>query len=249
MYSGDLETESAKEVLTNLIASGLNIKRFVTDENTKVAKMVKDNFKKVMHCYDIWHKARLLKRKLVALAKTHTELGKWTTNIVNHFWYSCQKCGGDPEVLLEKFHSCLLHICDKHAWVNDPLFKLKEEIQKEKDKKRKKPLTEAEKKKLGPGLPYFKKELQCSHAKRMRHRRYRGISWLDIDGDAFKSLFRYLTDTRFCNSLKKCSQFLHTGGLEVYHNVRLKLLPKRTSYSLVKMIVAGMLILGTSDES
>ena len=143
---------------------------------------------------------------------------------------------------MEKFHSCLLHICDKHAWVNDPLFKLKEEIQKEKDKKRKKPLTEAEKKKLGPGLPYFKKELQCSHAKRMRHRRYRGISWLDIDGDAFKSLFRYLTDTRFCNSLKKCSQFLHTGGLEVYHNVRLKLLPKRTSYSLVKMIVAGMLI-------
>ena len=34
----------------------------------------------------------------------------------------------------------------------------------------------------------------------------------------------------------------HTGGLEVYHNVRLKLLPKRTSYSLQRMIIGSMLI-------
>ena len=239
MYSEDLKIESAKEVLTNILASGLNVKRFVTDENSKVAKMVKENFTKVMHYYDVKHKALLLQKKLVALAKTHTELGKWTTTIVNHFWYSCQKCGGDPEVLLEKFHSCLLHICGKHAWGNDPLFKLKEEIQKEKDKKRKKSLAEAEKKKLSPGLPYFYKEFECPHAKRIR---YSGISWLDMDGDAFKSIFRYLTDTRFCNSLKKCSQFLHIGGLEAYHDVMLKLLPKRTSCSLTNTIIAGMLV-------
>ena len=239
MYSGDLETESAKEVLTNLIASGLNIKRFVTDENRKVAKMVKDNFTKVMHCYDVGRKARMLRRKLVALAKTHTELGKWKTTIVNHFWYSCQKCGGDPEVVLEKFHSCLLHICDKHSWGNDPFLKLKEEIQKENNKTRKKALTEADKRKLSPGLPHFNKEFECPHAKRMQ---YRGVSWLDMDGDAYKNLFRYLTDARFCNSLKKCSQFLHTGGLEAYHDVMLKFLPKRTSCSLVKTIIAGMLV-------
>ena len=239
MYSEDLKIESAKEVLTNIIASGLNVKGFVTDENSKVAKMVKENFKKVMHYYDVGRKALLLQKKLVALAKTHTELGKWTTTLVNHFWYSCQKCGGDPEVLLEKFHSCLLHICGKHAWGNDPLFKLKEEIQKEKDKKRKKSLAEAEKKKLSPGLPYFNKEFECPHAKRIR---YSGISWLDMDGDAFKSIFRYLTDTRFCNSLKKCSQFIHIGGLEAYHDVMLKLLPKRTSCSLTKTIIAGMLV-------
>ena len=242
MYFGDLEMESAKEVLSNLVNSGLKINRFVTDENNKISKMVRENFKTIVHCLDIWHKARLLKKKLTKLAKKHSELTKWIPKLVNHFWYSCQKCEGDPQVLLENFHSCLLHICNKHGWVNDPLKKLKDEIWKEREKKRKNPLSEAEKKKRGPGLPFFETVLKCSHKTRMRHRRLRGIEWLDIEGDAYKSLFRYLTDTKFCNSLRKCCQFLHTGGLEVYHNVRLKLLPKRTSYSLVKMIMSSMLV-------
>ena len=44
------------------------------------------------------------------------------------------------------------------------------------------------------------------------------------------------------NSIKMCRNFLHTGNLEVYHNVRLKLLPKRTSYSLQRMLMGSMLI-------
>ena len=41
--------------------------------------------------------------------------------------------------------------------------------------------------------------------------------------------------------MKKCCRFIHTGALEVYHNVRLKLLPKRTSYTLLRMIIGSML--------
>ena len=41
--------------------------------------------------------------------------------------------------------------------------------------------------------------------------------------------------------MKKCCRFIHIGALEVYHNVQLKLLPKRSSYTLLQMIVGGML--------
>ena len=45
-----------------------------------------------------------------------------------------------------------------------------------------------------------------------------------------------------CNTLKKCNKFQHTGNLEVYHSVRLKLLSKRIGYKITRIIVAGMLV-------
>ena len=89
--------------------------------------------------------------------------------------------------------------------------------------------------------PFFSTFRKCRHASRIKHRRLRGLKWLATNIDSYRDLFEYLTDTRLCDSLKKCCRFIHTGGLEVYHNVRLKLLPKRSSYSLIRMTVMGML--------
>ena len=69
MYKGDLETAACKEVLENLINSGLKIRHFVTDENTKIAQMMRTCFSTIIHNYDIWHKARLIKRKLQEMTK------------------------------------------------------------------------------------------------------------------------------------------------------------------------------------
>ena len=52
----------------------------------------------------------------------------------------------------------------------------------------------------------------------------------------------FITDTRRSNAMKKCAAFIHTGSLEVYHNVRLKYLPKHTSYTLKRMIIMAMLV-------
>ena len=238
MYDGDLEMESCREVLKNLVAKGLREKNFVTDENNKVSKMLRECFPRIFHALDIWHKARLIKKKLMKMKIKHPDLEKFIPSIVNHFWYSCQHCKEDPELLLEIFHSCLLHICNKHAWTEDPLKSMKEEIEKSKRKNRKSNTTNKTKKK---SYPFFRSFRKCRHASRIKHRRLRGLKWLDIKSDLYKDLFKYLTDTRLCNSLKKCCRFIHTGGLEVYHNVRLKLLPKRSSYSLIRMIVMGML--------
>ena len=68
------------------------------------------------------------------------------------------------------------------------------------------------------------------------------MKWLDMKSPVFLTLFKFFTDTRLCNTVKKCCNFLHTGGLEVYHNVGLKVLPKRSSYSLIRMIIGSMLV-------
>ena len=241
MYFGDLETEGCKEVLRNLTEKGLKIKNFVSDENTKVAKMIRENFPGLFHCYDIWHKARLIKKKLTKMAVTHPDILPFIRPIVNHFWYCCQKCGGDADMLIERFHSSLLHLSGKHAWTADPFKSLKEKVDKDKLDKQKKKQTKKKTKQNEVSYPYFSKFRKCTHKTRMKHRRLRGLKWLDLKSSSFEALFKYFRDKRLCNSMRKCCRFIHTGSLEVYHNVRLKLLPKRSSYSLIRMIIGGML--------
>ena len=236
MYKGDLEKAACKEVLSNLKDSGLSIRNFVSDENTKIAKLMREFFPKITHNYDIWHKARLIKRKLQEMAKKLTNLSDFVTPIVNHFWFSCRNCGGDPKVLVEKFHSCLLHLANKHAWKSDPFEPIKLKLQTERNEKRKKQVTLPSEKLY----PMFHAVKKCSHSSKIKHRKQRGLKWLEIESEEFMALFKYFTESRFIKSIQMCRNFLHTGALEVYHNIRLKLLPKRTSYSLYRMIVSSM---------
>ena len=237
-YTGDLETFACKEVLLNLISRGLKVRHFVTDENTKIAKLMRTFFTSITHNYDIWHKARLLKRKLQEMSKQLPKLSEFVAPIVNHFWYSCKKCAGDPKELVERVHSTLLHICNHHAWTADPFETLKLQLQKERNEKRKKPIV-LNSEKL---YPFFQKVKYCDHSSKVKYRTLRGLKWFEIESDEFTALFKYFTNTRFISSIQLCCNFLHTGALEVYHNVRLKLLPKRTSYSLNRMIVGSMVI-------
>ncbi|XP_063684222.1 uncharacterized protein LOC134818537 [Bolinopsis microptera] len=238
MYRGDLETFACKEVLLNLVSQGLKVRHFVTDENTRIAKLMRTFFTSITHNYDIWHKARLVKRKLMEMSKKLPKLSEFVAPIVNHFWYSCKKCAGDPKELVERVHSTLLHISNHHAWTADPFEPLKLQLQKERNEKRKKQIVLTSEKLY----PYFHKVKHCDHSSRVKHRTLQGLKWFKIESEEFTSLFKYFTSTRFISSIQLCCNFLHTGALEVYHNVRLKLLPKRTSYSLNRMVVGSMVI-------
>ena len=118
------------------------------------------------------------------------------------------------------FHSCILHLANRHSWVEDPF----------KDVRGKKP------------YPTFKTYKKCNHPKRLSKRNYKGLKWLDMTSKAYDALYKLITNTKRSNAMKHCASFIHTGALEVYHNVRLKYLPKRTSYSLVRMVVMSMLV-------
>ena len=236
MYRGDLETQACREVLSNMKNRGLKIDKFVTDENTKIAKLVRESFPDIDHNYDVWHKARLIKRKLQKMAEKLPKILDFVNVLVNHFWYSCKSCAGKPQVLLERFHSSLLHLINRHAWTPDPFKPLKLRLQDERNEKKKKP-TVLESQQLHP---FFHSVRKCDHSPRAKHRTLRGMKFLDIDSPEFLCLFKYFTENRFVKSIQMCCNFLHTGALEVYHNVRLKMLPKRIAYSLNRMIVSSM---------
>ena len=43
-------------------------------------------------------------------------LAEWAPNIVNHLYWSVQTCGGDSEVLVERFTSVIHHVCGRHTF-------------------------------------------------------------------------------------------------------------------------------------
>ena len=53
--------------------------------------------------------------------------------------------------------------------------------------------------------------------------------------------FNVITDTRFCNVLPRCAQFLHTGNLESFHAVKIQYLPKAVAFTMIASIILTML--------
>jgi hypothetical protein len=71
-----------------------------------------------VHQFDIWHLAKCVTKKLGAKAKSKdaVDLSLWIHAISNHLWWSSQTCGGNHEVLLEKWNSVVHHTVGKHEW-------------------------------------------------------------------------------------------------------------------------------------
>ena len=57
-----------------------------------------------------------------------------------------------------------------------------------------------------------------------------------------------MTNTRFCNDMKKCKDFLHTGKLESFHSMKLQYLPKSTGFTMKTSIVLTMLAVMQNNE-
>lgn len=141
--------------------------------------------------------ARNLNKRLTKLTKKFPELEQFRISILNHFWYSCQSCGGNAEVLIERFHSCLLHTCNIHAWNEDPFNDLKEERAKKRKTKKKKGNCSTK------TYPHFSVVRKCAHSRTIKSRRLKGMQWLSIGSEVLKALFNVLTDTQYSNNLTK----------------------------------------------
>ncbi|KAF4517082.1 hypothetical protein B566_EDAN007004 [Ephemera danica] len=171
------------------------------DRHRGVAKMVRENFPEIFHSYDIWHLCKSLSKKLTRAALKYPLIGKWRDSILLHLWYSRANCNENPDNLEELFLSLLNHIQNKHSWT---------------------------------GGQYVNR---CKHA-RLR-RRDKNKMWLnnhaskpENNTDAeFAELSKILKNKSFLTDLRHAVLFFHTGDLESYHNERLTLLPKRSSYT------------------
>lgn len=120
--SGDLEKPACDKLLSRLLEEGVNIELFLSDRHRGVRKLLRTKFSNICHEFDVWHLAKSLGKKLKEIGKKAPLLQNWKNSIINHLWWSCQTCGGDEAVLIEKFQSVLYHICNVHEWPGNEVF-------------------------------------------------------------------------------------------------------------------------------
>ena len=88
-----------------------------------------------------------------------------------------------------------------------------------------------------PGCELYRK---CCHKKIIRQERNRK-KWLKRGTPAFIALKKVVLNERLLRDLKHVTKFCHTGGLEVYHSVLTKYIPKRQHFSFKGMLARTQL--------
>lgn len=67
------------------------------------------------------------------------------------------------------------------------------------------------------------------------------VDWIVKDSNDYRILNSIIRDKVFLGDLRQAKHYCHTGSLESYHNVRLKYVPKRNSFSYDGMVCRSML--------
>ena len=85
---------------------------------------MKSEYPQIVDQYDVWHLSKWVTKKLTKKAKKKKceELMPWIQAIYNNLWWCASTCGGDAEMLRERWISILHHIVNKHQWRGHRLF-------------------------------------------------------------------------------------------------------------------------------
>ena len=116
--SNHMEIEGLRRCLKELKDANLKLSTLATDRHLMIGAMMKKDFKEINHQFDIWHLVKSLLKKLWPKAKTDkcSDLTAWIQSIANHLWWAAATCGGNAQVLKEKWLSLLQHITNRHSW-------------------------------------------------------------------------------------------------------------------------------------
>ena len=89
-----------------------------TDRHVGIRALIKKDYPNIVHQFDVWHLAKSIKKKLLDAAKKKTceALAPWIQSVSNHLWWCANSCGGDADLLVEKWTSLTFHITDQHEW-------------------------------------------------------------------------------------------------------------------------------------
>ena len=87
------------------------------------------------------------------------------------------------------------------------------------------------------GYDHFK---MCEHRKLTKKQRKKK-KWIKEGTRAFFEIEKVVKDKRRLNDLRHCTEFRHSGNLEVYHSLYLKYCPKRIHFSTEAMIARAQL--------
>ena len=116
--SNAMEKEGFERCIQDLAREGVTINRITTDRHTSIASSMKKDHGEISHQYDVWHLSKWVVKQLTKKAKVKgcEDLVPWIRSVSNHLWWCSASCGGNAEVLREKWRSIMMHVTNKHKW-------------------------------------------------------------------------------------------------------------------------------------
>ncbi|XP_060084262.1 uncharacterized protein LOC132563537 [Ylistrum balloti] len=112
-----MEKEGLSRSIAFLQDHDIDIHTIVTDRHVQIRKWVRENMTDTKHCVDVWHVAKGLKKKVLALSKEKDcgELSTWIRSITNHlYWVAASTPDADKDLMMEKWQSLGNHIQNIH---------------------------------------------------------------------------------------------------------------------------------------
>ncbi|OCT83065.1 uncharacterized protein LOC108715747 [Xenopus laevis] len=113
-----LKKTAFKKTFDEIVGSKFSVDMICTDSHKPISEMIQEEHGEIAHQVDACHFAKSLRTKLVKASRKRscTELCNWIDPTVNHFWWSLKTCGGNVELLLEKWASLVNHVANVHEW-------------------------------------------------------------------------------------------------------------------------------------
>ena len=114
----------ASERLLARLHRKIAISAISTDRHGSISKMLREKFPSIKHEFDPWHMSKSLKKQLHKAAKASDceDIAKWIRSACTHLWWAAETCGGDADLLIEKFHSISHHAANVHMWSTGKYF-------------------------------------------------------------------------------------------------------------------------------
>ena len=122
--SNNMEKQGMIKVLDEMKERKKKISQVTTDRHGQIKKYLREKRSDISHQFDIWHFCKSILKKLLKASKKKScaSLAPWIKSICNHFWWACATCGGDENVLKEKWTSIIFHIQNKHLWTGNTVY-------------------------------------------------------------------------------------------------------------------------------
>ncbi|XP_071496168.1 uncharacterized protein [Diadema antillarum] len=113
-----MELEGFKRMWNKLTGEGLTVKKMVTDRHRQLAKHIRETTPGIQHMYDVWHVAKGVQKKVMALSKKKDfeVISKWHQSIVNHiYWVAASTTDEEEEQRVARWTSLLNHMQNIHV--------------------------------------------------------------------------------------------------------------------------------------
>lgn len=127
--SSKMELIGFERTMEDMKRDNLKITTIATDRHVQIRKCIKDKYPEINHQFDVWHLAKSIRKKLIAVAKkkANEDLMPWIKSISNHLWFCASQCNEDADLLVEMWTSIVYHIQNIHTFEGEKIKQCKHE--------------------------------------------------------------------------------------------------------------------------